>query len=244
MKSSRFCELICCHSSAETISCWMIKWTLQLFSQLQLHQSDESVTHPVCWCVIFNKKQIVVAEQFNFLCVCVCNPLIIDVKAMIYKLNVEAFENANSSISSPSLIIKSILYVCLFDTYTYTHFLNRWTVNHQIKRGHLDSPKRDLFHKHRRLFFLSNCDSLVWRLLFHLHKCNNYFSNCFLITFTAAKLFFHIIFTIFSESNHIRLRPEEWKSDFLFPFAEWLAWQNHNVAINCIVRTWTHVNRF
>lgn len=112
-----------------SLLCSTVDWTPQLVSQLQLHQSD-----PVRR---IQSGTEITAYTGNLFA---CNPLIIDVKAVIYKWSVRSvFKNANACTSSPSLIIKGILCVCVC---VRVHFLNRWTVNHQIRRAEAESPSQ------------------------------------------------------------------------------------------------------
>lgn len=165
MKASSFVQ-ICRLSSAETISCWMINWTPQLSSQLQLHQSD-----PV-YAMSYSTRDRHYSTYAEF----VCNPLIIDVKAIIYKWSVRSvFENANSRLSSPLIIKRD--FVHMFETHIAV------ADEQLIIRSNEDVwiHQSSIFFTDSFVFSRQTMMGFVWWQLFHPHKCSNYFPNCFLV---------------------------------------------------------------
>ena len=97
-----------------SLLCSTVDRTPQLVSQLQPHQSDPG-RH------VQSGTEITAYTRNLF----ACNPLIIDVKAVIYKWSVRSvFKNANSCTSSPSLIIKGILCVCVCFIHTLPQQMN------------------------------------------------------------------------------------------------------------------------
>lgn len=152
-----------------------------------------------------------------YACICLaCNPLIMDVKALIYQLRVRAaFEG------SPSLVIECVLRLgCVHARFLNSSIWSNEDIWHQSKILFTDA--QDLFIY---LFFGQTVTGFVWWQLFHLHKRDNYLPSSFLVTSTAAaaaRLFSHIIFPIIfssDSSNHFPPRCQR--------KAHWQAWAQY-----------------
>lgn len=154
-----------------------------------------------------------IRNRFSHICwyVFVCNPLIIAVKALIYKLSVRSMQ-----IQAYPLITEYL-----------THFLKRWADNHQIKRGRLDSPKQtpSCFLKNSVIRLMAAFPSSQLQQLFP-----RLFPRHIRGRFTLPGFLFHIIFP-----NHFLLWQLQSHPSSLWKAWEWKRLADINIAIRGVV---------